>query len=184
MKLKYYLRGLGIGIIVTTIVLTVSFCGRDTVRELSDEEIIARAMELGMVMPEQGTDEEGSGDTQVDPDTGGDTENAPERPDDDIEEPPYRPSASGEDVPDGVENAPVREGVYRLVIERGDVCRVVCEKLAENGVIADAEALRTYLFELGYASNMSIGSYDVPYGLTNEQIAQVLMAGPIPEDGE
>ena len=50
MKLKYYLRGLGTGVIVATIVLAISFSARKT--EISEEEIVARAMQLGMVMPE------------------------------------------------------------------------------------------------------------------------------------
>lgn len=48
MKLKYYLRGLGIGILVSTIILTISFAGKKN--DLSDAEVIARAKELGMVM--------------------------------------------------------------------------------------------------------------------------------------
>ncbi len=50
MKLKYYLRGLGIGIILTTIILTISYSGRKL--ELTDEEIIQKAEALGMVMEE------------------------------------------------------------------------------------------------------------------------------------
>ncbi len=46
MKLKYYLRGLGIGIAVTAAVLMLAG-GKKT--SLTDEEIIARAKELGMV---------------------------------------------------------------------------------------------------------------------------------------
>ncbi len=48
MKLKYYLRGLGIGILVSTIILTISFAEKK--KDLSDAEVIARAKELGMVM--------------------------------------------------------------------------------------------------------------------------------------
>lgn len=47
MKLKTYLRGLGIGIIVTTIVMVITLGGKK--EEMSDEEIVARAKELGMV---------------------------------------------------------------------------------------------------------------------------------------
>ena len=46
MKLKYYLRGLGIGIAVTAAVLMLAGGGKQS---LTDEEIIARAKELGMV---------------------------------------------------------------------------------------------------------------------------------------
>lgn len=52
MKLKYYMRGLGIGILITTIVL--SFGGKK--ENLSDKEIMARARELGMVMKEETDD--------------------------------------------------------------------------------------------------------------------------------
>lgn len=51
MKLKYYLRGLGLGIIFTTIVLLISFHTREV--NISDEEIIKRAGKLGMVMKEE-----------------------------------------------------------------------------------------------------------------------------------
>ena len=45
MKLKYYLRGLGIGIMVTTVIM--SFIRQP--EELTDTQIKARARELGMV---------------------------------------------------------------------------------------------------------------------------------------
>lgn len=73
MKLKYYLRGLGIGIIVTTVILAVSFSKKEI--KMSDEEIMARAAQLGMVMQETETTEQG--DTEQDPDgtdTGAKTE--------------------------------------------------------------------------------------------------------------
>lgn len=47
MKLKYYLRGLGIGIIVTAVLMGSTGSRKPT--ELSDAQIIARAKELGMV---------------------------------------------------------------------------------------------------------------------------------------
>lgn len=46
MERKYYLRGLGIGIAVTAIIMGVSLSGNQA---MTDEEIIARAKELGMV---------------------------------------------------------------------------------------------------------------------------------------
>lgn len=48
MKLKYYLRGLGLGIIFTTIILMISFWSHKN--DISDEEVIRRAERLGMVM--------------------------------------------------------------------------------------------------------------------------------------
>jgi hypothetical protein len=50
-KLKYYLRGLGLGIIITTLILTVSVRVRGGI--MTDDKVIERAAELGMVIPEE-----------------------------------------------------------------------------------------------------------------------------------
>ena len=51
MKLKYYLRGLGIGMAVTALILGISFSDRQgqEAQTLTDEQIRERASELGMV---------------------------------------------------------------------------------------------------------------------------------------
>ena len=54
MKLKYYMRGLGIGILIATIVL--SFGNKK--ERLSDKEIMAKARELGMIMKEEDNDDD------------------------------------------------------------------------------------------------------------------------------
>lgn len=46
MELKYYLRGLGLGIIVTAIIMGVAASGK---QKMTDEEIITRAKQLGMI---------------------------------------------------------------------------------------------------------------------------------------
>ena len=46
MKLRYYLRGLGIGMLVTAMILVLAPGEKET---LSDEEIKARAVQLGMI---------------------------------------------------------------------------------------------------------------------------------------
>lgn len=62
MERKYYLRGLGIGIAVTAIIMGIAVSKNQT---MTDEEVIARAKELGMVentllsdMAEEGQEEE------------------------------------------------------------------------------------------------------------------------------
>lgn len=47
MKLKSYLRGLGVGIVVTTIILVIAFKGRN--KTMTDAEVRSRAYQLGMV---------------------------------------------------------------------------------------------------------------------------------------
>ena len=50
MKLKYFMRGLGIGIIFGAIVMLAAAAGKTDKEKLSNEEIIKRAEKLGMVM--------------------------------------------------------------------------------------------------------------------------------------
>lgn len=46
MERKYYLRGLGLGIVVTAVIMGLALFGK---RTMTDEEVIARAKTLGMV---------------------------------------------------------------------------------------------------------------------------------------
>lgn len=59
MERKYYLRGLGLGIVVTAVIMGIALSGP---REMTDEEIIQRAKELGMeedtYLADMGADEE------------------------------------------------------------------------------------------------------------------------------
>lgn len=52
MKRKYYMRGLGIGVIITAILFTVAFPKNKPA--MTDEEIIAKAKELGYVKKTEG----------------------------------------------------------------------------------------------------------------------------------
>ena len=163
MKLKYYLRGLGIGIIVTTILLMIAFALHKPT--MSDADIIARAKQLGMVMPE---DEEPLQDTETTEST--EVTAVPETETAQIEEQTTEAAASTEE--------PVIAVPYTLVVNRGDVCRIVCENLQANGVVDDAEAFRKFLGQKGFASSISVGSYSIPYGLDYEEIYQILKLGP------
>ena len=46
MKLRYYLRGLGVGILVTAVIMTVALSKK---QPMTDDEVIKRAKELGMI---------------------------------------------------------------------------------------------------------------------------------------
>ena len=187
MKLKYYLRGLGIGIIVTTILLMIAFALHKPT--MSDADIIARAKQLGMVMPE---DEEPLQDTETTEST--EVTAVPETEAAQIEEQTTEAAANTEEpvTADETEN-PESEMTDTEVatevsseaneenntaVNRGDVCRIVCENLQANGVVDDAEAFRKFLGQKGFASSISVGSYSIPYGLDYEEIYQILKLGP------
>lgn len=51
MKLKYYLRGVGVGLILAVVLYSTMIIPRKY--HMTDEEVMDRAKELGMVMPEE-----------------------------------------------------------------------------------------------------------------------------------
>lgn len=73
MRFKYYLRGAGIGVIAATLILSIAFLFQD---HISDEEVIRRAIELGMVMEDSASgtlaDMQQPGTSAVDLETGAD----------------------------------------------------------------------------------------------------------------
>lgn len=187
MKLKYYLRGLGIGIIITTLVLMIAYSGHKT--ELTDEEIIARAEDLGMVMKEDPlfsnsgahkdtevvVNSEESANSELPTEQGTESEIVTE----------IEIETETEVIPETeteieTESEVVATGeYYHLVIPAGSVPRLICNELEENGVIESASSLRQYLVDVGYATSIKVGEYDIPYGATNDEVYQILKAGPL-----
>ena len=209
MKLKYYLRGLGIGIIVTTIILMISFSMHK--EKISDEQIIARAEALGMEFPEdtlfpaetektevsetpektETSDDEKTDDTQLDDNNSKESDTEKDADGSEIAETTQETEASEKpETSETAKNESEKEEAsentnetqkedYLLTIKRGAVCRDICNELFENGLVDDAEALRVYLGNVGYASNISVGKYKIPYGLSYEEIYNILKAGPM-----
>mgnify|MGYP006912264777 FL=1 len=202
MKLKYYLRGLGIGIIVTTIVLTISNATGG--KSMSDEDVIKRAEALGMVMEEdasgsrlkdqmQDTQEETAateadtqedttaaeadtqdvGQTADDTQTTDDAQATDESTDGQITDGQEADAQTQEETP--AENQEAGAQSYMLVVNAGVVCRQICDELQDNGVIDNSEELRKYLGDNGYAKQISPGNYEIPYGASFEEIAQILI---------
>lgn len=197
MKLKYYLRGLGIGIIITTITLSI-VSGKDS-KSMSDEEVIARASELGMVMEEKndglfGADTE-STETE-EPQTSQTEEARTEVKETETQETESKETESREPETEvkGTESGEPQTGekqteeteveTYTLVVQPGEVCRNVCEKLAVAGIVDDAEVLRKYLSEKNIADFISVGTYEVPMNASMEDIAAILEAGSIEKQQE
>lgn len=194
MKLKYYLRGLGIGIIITTIILMIAHSGYR--KEMTDEEIIARAEALGMIMKEDPlfSNSETNKDSELSAEKDSEhvTENESievesvtesEAESEVIQETETEVESETEAVPESeteTETEIVATGdTYHLVIPSGSVPRLICNELEENGVVESAASLRQYLVDVGYATSIKVGAYDIPYGATNEEVYQILKAGPL-----
>lgn len=203
MKLKYYLRGLGIGILITTVILSLAGIGR---KNMTDEEVVKRAKELGMVestllsdLPDQTKAEEVSPtepETSLQPETSEQESSAepetsepePETSEPETSEPEVSPepeeSASTPETPvapeetpvspeDGNPDTPAGETVT-LVIGRGESSTTVSKNLKKAGIVEDAAAFDRFLCNNGYDKKIITGTYEIPYGASEEEIAKII----------
>ena len=155
MKLKYYLRGAGVGVLVTTIIFSIAFAFYEP--QLSKEEIIQRASALGMVMPEE--EKDGSG-------TASDWKNLQE--DDTTSD---GDEDSGNDP--SQENAQSIEQV-EFTVAAGDTSAVVAQRLQEMGLVDDGASFDHYLADQDMDNALLPGTYTIPKGSSYLEIAQVL----------
>lgn len=203
MKLKYYLRGLAVGILVTTIILAISFS--QTKKELSDQEVINRAKQLGMVMADSGKIEDYREDTQTETgqsEQGETEENVTGDTQDGAEDNEGVTGDNGTVTGDngtvtgdneggigdneggtadngtGTEDAGSdTEGkMVTFVISKGQFGRQISESLKKEGLVDDAEAFMKYLGETGKSEGILPGTYEIPMGSTYEEIVKILLA--------
>ena len=181
MKLKYYLRGLGIGILVTTVILSLAGVGR---KNMTDEEVVKRAKELGMVestllsdLPDQTkTDEVRPTEPEIslqpetsEPEESASTPETPVAP----EETPEAPEETPVSPEDGNPDIPAGETVT-LVIGRGESSTTVSKNLKRAGIVEDAAAFDRFLCNNGYDKKIITGTYEIPYGASEEEIAKII----------
>lgn len=189
MKLKYYLRGLGIGIIVTTLILMIAGAGQK--KEMTDAQVIERAKELGMVMEESSKstvsdeiDSESEKEEETNQEEPTENTNAADGTQDGQTEQTVTPEEEQSPTPDentpsdaatAGQSEPAEQEPYRLAVNAGEVCRQVCDELQENGLIDNSENFRKYLSQAGYANQIQPGNFEIAYGLSYEEIAQILI---------
>lgn len=198
MKLNYYLRGLGVGIVVTALLMGIALSGRK--EKMTDEEIRQRALEMGMVdgntlladLPdnkgkeeEQKENEEGDSlpslsDNEI-ADNGNAAKDMPAEnpePENNKETENGNPENGGEGEeetpPEGEEGVIVNE-ITTITISSGDGSRTVANKLMQAGLIDDAAAYDDFLCRNGYDKRLKTGKHDIPAGASNEEIAAVLI---------
>lgn len=207
MKLKYYLRGLGIGILITTVILSLAGIGR---KNMTDEEVVKRAKELGMVestllsdLPDQTKAEEvrptepetPEPETSLQPETSeqeisaepetspGSETSEPETLEPEVSpepeesastlETPVAPEETPVSPEDGNPDTPAGETVT-LVIGRGENSTTVSKNLKKAGIVEDAAAFDRFLCNNGYDKKIITGTYEIPYGASEEEIAKII----------
>lgn len=185
MRLKYYLRGIGVGIVITTFLFMIllSFNKNneeqlntvigDTESKTVAEYENGESNQADITKPEE--------PPQPNPDVLPDETPQPNPDVLPVEEPqPEEPPQPNSDVlpeetpqPEEPSPADTSEKV-RFVISGGEYSDVICRKLKEAGLIDDAEAYNKFLVEEDYDNYINPGVYDIPKNATYEEIAVLL----------
>ncbi len=174
-RLKYYLRALGVGIVVTTLLMGYS---QKAPAQLSDEEIRQRAAQLGMV-EQQGVLSElaDAARESKEPSQATETEEETVKPQESSQTAGSIESQEQESLQtaEPEETEVFQDGdTVTLVIVRGDTSVSVSRALAEAGLVEDSQTYDRFLCSGGYDKSINPGTYEIPMGATDEEIAQMI----------
>lgn len=186
MKLKYYLRGLGIGILVTTIIFIIGMkVNQDEL--MSDKEIMARAKELGMVMGENETktlDElEKKEETEQEEKSKEETkeEQKDQKQDEDVKADKQQEKEDSSTEPKTEKQSDESKKNQTEVVKQveinifpGEYSRTISQKLLDAGVIADQAEFNKFITENDYDNLIQPGTFNIPEGSSYEEIAKIL----------
>lgn len=190
MKIKIFLRGLGIGILVTTLVLCVSYRKKN-----SDSSIVERARELGMEFPEKTPEAllQPSASPNVavsgaaaDRMTEQPKEAPSSEPEASVTQPPQsatavptvkptaKPTAKPTVKPTAKPKKTADKNTRTFTVRGGLLSSSVAREMKAAGVIEDDDALDDYLEKNGLARKVRAGTYKIPVGASYEEIAKII----------
>ncbi len=196
MKLKYYLRGMGIGIIITTLILIIAFSihKNDTVQQ---EEPKQEAASKTVAEAQNSTQIPIDTETETEPATEqnnteqADTQKTTEKQKENetsvvsasteekeseekaSEQKTSETKSSEEKTSEKNTPAAATEKV-RFEVGGGEYSDVICKRLLQAGLIDDADAFNKFLIQKDYDNLILPGVYDIPKGATYEEIAALL----------
>ena len=159
MRLKYYLRGLGLGIIFTCVILMIFSNGnksKDT-SVVEDSNGIELTEAVGNDFDSNEEEEQSVTDESNNDENDSNSNDEIQSLDENINKP-----IDDQTVNEKTGDSGELESEYvSLVIEQGDIARDVAEKLYEDGIINDVEAFRKYLGETGVSHTLHAGEYQL-----------------------
>ena len=199
MKLRYYLRGLGLGILVTAAFFIASN-SKDT---MTDAEVKARAKELGMIENTVLTDLESSTEvkesivevesseveTEIEVSTVEETtvmestiEETTMEETTTVAELETEEDTNNKIAVENKENEPASTDIKNtgngteviVTVNRGDGSDTVARRLQELGVIPDAGEFDRFLMQNGYDRKISTGEHIIPANASWDEIGRTL----------
>ena len=205
MKRKYYLRGLGTGILVTALILIIASGQKET---MTDEEVKARAKELGMVestllsdlanqtpaaepetmagpaamadpaaTAEPETTEETTPEPAAEPETTAEPTPEPTAEPEATAEPTPEPTVEPETTAEPTTDPATEQESILITIRSGESSVSVSKTLEEAGLVASAQEYDRYLCENGYDKKIRSGEHRIPVGADDAEIAAIITSG-------
>lgn len=189
MRLKYYLRGLGLGIIFAVIIMMIGF--HDNKQSMSDTEIIEKAKTLGMVeaknisgtvADEYNSEKTDSSATNSDASSQKtETEQDSQMQDsqtaqedtqqEDTQQEAAQPAA---DAKQEIVEPQDAVTTYTITVTSQDTCRTIAEKLKALNLVDDAEQFRIYMGQKGADHFIADGEHVIPQGASYDDIITIL----------
>ena len=170
MKLKYYMRGIGIGVVVTTIILVVTLAL--TGNNISDDEVIARAKKLGMVEADSSNttikNKASNTTNEENQENGNQTIEGATNP---------MPESTANTLPSNnqANNTTLDGDSVVFTINTGESSRLVVERLAEAGLISDAYAFNNYVNGKGIDGSLQPGTFKIKRGISEDDLSNLLI---------
>lgn len=168
MRLKYFIRGLGAGIALATVVLGIAF--ETYKKNYEKNEIIARARELGMVF-ENGEDQLDKTLDRLDQNveeslapTGQPTNKPTQKP---------QPKTTKEPVKSSKPKTKTVE-IMTVEIAQGMWSTKIANYLESIGMVKNAEEFDAYLTDNEYATKIRAGTFEIQKGASYEEIAKAI----------
>lgn len=182
MKKKYFVRGLGIGIIFGALIMLTAYLtsGKGS---LSDEEVIKRAQELGMVkkseyvLDSEVTSEETTTEA-VTTETPATTEKATEAATTEAattEAVTTEAATTEKATTEAATTEQTDTKTKATITVSGGMSSETISALLENaGLVDSASKFNSFLVQNGYDKKLETGSFDISGGMTYEEIAKIL----------
>lgn len=166
---KYFLRGMGFGILVTVVLFSVAlvFYEPNTSSAESDTETVSEDKKQETDTDQESTTKETKEEAKEEVEEANnesDTATSEETKDDTVEEEPT--VATTETKTPG--------NFVSFKVTAGESSSKVAENLYRAGLIDNPSAFNTYLEQNGYDNTIHVGTFNIPEGSTYEQIANTI----------
>lgn len=177
--MKNFIRGMGVGIIITTLVLGIAYMLNGN--NMSEDEIRNRAKQLGMVQQETTVIKQQEMTKEVTPQaTVSDAVNSGAASDaasqiSDLESgEPQNAVQKAEETPS---TAIVSGDSVIIQIQKGQDGITISQMLQDNGIVADAMDFNRYLSENRLQMQILWGEFELHKNMSYEEIADKIIAG-------